>query len=42
MAFELSFAEFVDTYVEYQRLSLLSPEHAQAMAAHRAERAARG
>lgn len=42
MAFETSFAEFVDTYFEYQRVSTGSPEHLRAMAEHRAERAARG
>jgi enoyl-CoA hydratase/carnithine racemase len=41
MAFETSFAEFVETYFEYQRLSTSSPEHLQAMAAHRSHRAAR-
>lgn len=42
MAFETSFADFVETYFEYQRVSTSSPEHQQAMAEHRAERAARG
>jgi len=42
MAFETSFAEFVETYFEYQRISLLSPEHVQVMAEYRADRAARG
>jgi hypothetical protein len=41
MAFETSFADFVDTYFEYQRLSTSSPEHLQVMAEHRAERASR-
>ena len=41
MAFETSFADFVETYLEYQRLSILSPEHHQAMAERRAERADR-
>jgi len=41
MAFETSFADFVETYFEYQRLSISSPEHLEVMAAHRAERAAR-
>ena len=41
MAFETSFTEFVETYFEYQRLSMSSPEHLHAMAGHRAERAAR-
>jgi enoyl-CoA hydratase/carnithine racemase len=41
MAFEASFADFVETYFEYQQLSISSPEHREAMAAHRAERAAR-
>jgi hypothetical protein len=38
MSFETSFADFVETYFEYQRLSIASPEHVHAMAAHRAER----
>ena len=42
MAFETSFAEFVETYFEYQRLSTSSPEHLHVMAEHRAERASRG
>ena len=42
MAFETSFADFVETYFEYQRLSTSSPEHLQAMAEHRVERAERG
>jgi enoyl-CoA hydratase/carnithine racemase len=42
MAFETSFADFVETYYEYQRLSTSSPEHLHAMAQHRADRAARG
>jgi enoyl-CoA hydratase/carnithine racemase len=42
MAFETSFDEFVETYFEYQRVSTSSPEHLQAMAEHRAERASRG
>ena len=42
MAFDTSFADFVETYFEYQRVSTSSPEHLQAMAEHRAERAARG
>jgi len=41
MAFETSFADFVETYFEYQRISTLSPEHHQAMAEHRATRANR-
>jgi enoyl-CoA hydratase/carnithine racemase len=41
MAFDTSFADFVETYFEYQRISTSSPEHHQAMAEHRAERAAR-
>jgi enoyl-CoA hydratase/carnithine racemase len=41
MAFETSFTDFTETYFEYQRLSLASPEHLDAMAAHRAARAAR-
>src|SRR5262245_33128623 len=42
MAFETSFDDFVETYFEYQKLSMSSPEHLQAMAEHRAERASRG
>lgn len=42
MAFETSFADFVETYFEYQRVSTSSPEHLHAMAQHRAERASRG
>jgi enoyl-CoA hydratase/carnithine racemase len=42
MAFETSFADVVETYFEYQQASISSPEHLAAMAAHRAERAARG
>jgi enoyl-CoA hydratase/carnithine racemase len=41
MAFETSFADFVETYFEYQRLSTTSPEHHQAMAEHRSKRAQR-
>src|SRR5262245_1675857 len=41
MAFDASFAEFAETYFEYQRLSMASPEHRNAMEKHRAERAAR-
>ena len=41
MAFESAFAEFVEIYFEYQRLSTESPEHLEAMAEHRAERASR-
>lgn len=41
MACETPFATFVDTYLEYQRLSLESPEHRQAMADHRTSRAKR-
>jgi enoyl-CoA hydratase/carnithine racemase len=41
MAFETSFSEFIEAYFEYQRLSTSSPEHLQAMATHRAERASR-
>jgi enoyl-CoA hydratase len=36
IAFETSFAEFIETYFEYQRLSISSPEHLDAMADHRA------
>lgn len=42
MAFETSFADFVETYFEYQRLATSSPEHLAVMAEHRAERASRG
>ena len=42
MAFETSFADFVETYFEYQRVSMASPEHLAVMAEHRAERATRG
>ena len=38
MAFETSFADFVEIYFEYQRLSIASPEHVHAMAEHRAQR----
>jgi enoyl-CoA hydratase/carnithine racemase len=41
MAFETPFADFVDTYFEYQRLATSSPEHLSVMAEHRAERASR-
>jgi len=41
MAFEAPFEEFVDTYYDYQRQSLASPEHQHVMAEHRAARAAR-
>jgi enoyl-CoA hydratase/carnithine racemase len=41
MAFETSFADFVEMYYEYQRLALASPEHQQAMEEHRAARASR-
>ena len=41
MAPDTSFADFVDTYFEYQRLATLSPEHHDAMAEHRAARANR-
>jgi enoyl-CoA hydratase/carnithine racemase len=39
MAFDVPFQSFVQTYFEYQRASIESPEHAQAMAEHRAARA---
>jgi Enoyl-CoA hydratase/carnithine racemase len=42
MAFETSFAEFVETYFEYQRLSTIVARALQVMAEHRAERASRG
>jgi enoyl-CoA hydratase/carnithine racemase len=38
MAFETSFADFVETYFEYQRQSTASPEHQRVMAEHRAAR----
>jgi len=41
MAFEMSFADFVDTYFEYQRQATASPEHQQVMAEHRAARGPR-
>jgi hypothetical protein len=41
MAFDTSFADFVETYFEYQRASTASAEHLRAMAEHRAARAAR-
>jgi enoyl-CoA hydratase/carnithine racemase len=37
MAFEVSFAEFVPIYFDYQRQSMESPEHRQAMAEYREE-----
>jgi enoyl-CoA hydratase/carnithine racemase len=40
MAFDTSFSEFADTYFEYQRLSMASAEHGDAMERHRADRAA--
>lgn len=41
MAFEVSFADFVETYLEYQRESIASPDHRRVMQEHRAARAAR-
>jgi enoyl-CoA hydratase/carnithine racemase len=41
MAFETPLAEFVETYFEYQQLSISSPEHLHAMAEQRAHRASR-
>src|SRR5262249_20364070 len=41
MGCDASFSEFAETYFEYQRLSMASPEHLDAMEKHRAERAAR-
>ena len=41
IALETSFSDFVETYFEYQRVSMSSPEHLHAMAEHRAERATR-
>jgi len=40
-ALESSFADFVETYFEYQRQSTSSPEHHEAMAEQRTKRAAR-
>jgi enoyl-CoA hydratase/carnithine racemase len=40
-AFETSFAEFVETYFEYQQLSVASAEHQHAMTEHRARRVER-
>lgn len=40
-AFDLPFDAFVETYLDYQRQSMASPEHQAAMAEHRAHRAAR-
>jgi enoyl-CoA hydratase/carnithine racemase len=42
MSFETSFADFVETYYEYQRLATSSPDHLAAMAERRAERTSRG
>jgi enoyl-CoA hydratase/carnithine racemase len=39
MAFDTSFADFVETYFEYQRLATHSPEHQEAMHEHRTKRA---
>ena len=41
MAFDTSFADFVETYFEYQRVSMASPEHQEVMAEHRSKRAER-
>ena len=41
LAFETSFADFVEIYFEYQRISMLSPEHRQVMAEHRSAGEAR-
>src|SRR5215813_411945 len=41
MAFDASFSEFAETYFEYQRLSMASPEHLDAMERHRGGRTAR-
>jgi enoyl-CoA hydratase/carnithine racemase len=41
MAFDVPFDAFVRQYLEYQQTCLASPEHQQAMADHRAERASR-
>jgi enoyl-CoA hydratase/carnithine racemase len=39
LAFDLQLEPFVAQYLEYQQLSMASPEHQQAMAAHRLARA---
>ena len=41
MTFDTPFAQFVETYFEYQQMSTDSPEHHEAMAAHRADRESR-
>jgi enoyl-CoA hydratase/carnithine racemase len=41
MVFDTPFADFVDTYFEYQRIATASPEHRQAMQEHRTRRARR-
>jgi enoyl-CoA hydratase/carnithine racemase len=41
LAFDASFADFVETYFEYQQMAMISPEHREAMADHRAARARR-
>jgi enoyl-CoA hydratase/carnithine racemase len=41
MAFDVSFEEFVEAYFEYQRQATASPEHQEAMAEHRSQRAGR-
>src|SRR5262249_5053905 len=41
MACDTSFANFVETYFEYQQQSIAFPEHQHAMAEHRRERASR-
>jgi len=38
MALQMPFAEFVETYFEFQQLATSSPEHLQVMAEHRAAR----
>jgi enoyl-CoA hydratase/carnithine racemase len=40
-AFDMPFDAVVQTYLEYQRQAMASPEHQQAMAEHRAARAGR-
>jgi enoyl-CoA hydratase/carnithine racemase len=40
LAFDAAFADLADTYFEYQRQSLSSPEHRRVMAEHRAARTA--
>jgi enoyl-CoA hydratase/carnithine racemase len=41
LAFDASFADFSETYFEYQQLAIASPEHQRVMAEHRAARLAK-